>query len=148
MALAVINQTRYNVLWWNWYFTKCWSNCRPEFAPDKKQSSVQWMSSRLLNVLLKLNSLYIIYQMGFKRLRTTILHKGNPYILDNRVKTLLILITLYLVHIKNQFIFPVSTVDRYTKHVQTSRYATEDSNDTVSSIIFLSRNNNARTKKD
>lgn len=95
MALAVINQRHYNALWWNWYFTKCWSNPWPKFAPDKKQSSVQWMSSHL-NVLQKLNGLYIIYQMGFKKLRTSVLHKGNPHIHDNRVKTSFILVTLAL----------------------------------------------------
>lgn len=68
--------------------------------------------------------------MRSKKFRTTILHKGNPYIHDNRVKTSLILITLYLIQIKNQFIFPVSTVGRHTKHVQTYRYSTEDSNNT------------------
>jgi len=31
--------------------------------------------------------------MGFKKLRTTILHKENPYIHDDRVKTVFILIT-------------------------------------------------------
>lgn len=54
-----------------------------------------------------------------------------------RVKTLLILITLQLIQIKNQFIFPVSTEGRHSKHVQTSRYGTEDSNKFPESFAWV-----------